>query len=89
MNLPNLSQDLNVDGHVSEEIRIFKYLGALITRENKITYKNKMRITASYQCYHGLQHIFKSLTVSRIVKIKISKSMLKLIVMYGCKMIHD
>jgi hypothetical protein len=84
----NVSQDLNADGHVSEEIGIFKHLGALITGKNKIRKKIKTRISASFQYYRGLQTIFKSLTV-RTVKIKIPRPMLKLIAMYGCKMIHD
>jgi hypothetical protein len=32
-NLPSLKQHLNIDGHVSEEDRIFQHSGALITGE--------------------------------------------------------
>jgi hypothetical protein len=45
----------------------------------------KMRIAAGNQCYYGLQHLFRSRTVSRTVKITIYKTILKPIVMFGCK----
>jgi hypothetical protein len=44
-----------------------------------------MRITTGNRCYYGLQHLFKSRTGSRIVKIKIYKTILKPIVMFGCE----
>jgi hypothetical protein len=36
-NKPNLKQDLNVDGHLCEKVRTFKYLSTLITRKNYIS----------------------------------------------------
>jgi hypothetical protein len=39
-NLPSLKQHLNIDGQVFEEVRIFKYSGALITGKIKIGEKN-------------------------------------------------
>jgi hypothetical protein len=41
-NLPSLKQHLIIDGHVSEEVRIFKYSGPLITEETKLVTKINM-----------------------------------------------
>jgi hypothetical protein len=57
----------------------------LITRKNEIGEEIKMRIAAGNQCYYGLQHLFRSRMVSRIVKIKIYETILKPIVMFGCE----
>jgi hypothetical protein len=39
VNLSNLRQDLNVDSHVSEEVTMFMYLGALLTEKRKLVHK--------------------------------------------------
>jgi hypothetical protein len=76
--------DLRVEGVVFEEVTTFKYLGSLITKKNEIGEEIKTRIAAGNRCYYGL-HLFRSRTVSRIVKIKIYKTILKPIVMFGCE----
>jgi hypothetical protein len=77
--------DLRAEGRVFEEVTTFKYLGSLITKKNEIGEEIKMRIAAGNQCCYGLQHLFRSRKVSRIVKIKIYKTILKPIVMFGCE----
>jgi hypothetical protein len=57
----------------------------LITKKNEIGEEIKMRIATGNRCYYGLQHLFRSRTVSRIVKIKIYKTIVKPIVMFGCE----
>jgi hypothetical protein len=74
-----------VEEMVLEEVTTFKYLGSLITKKNEIGEEIKMRIAAGNRCYYGLQHLFRSRTVGRIVKIKINKTILKPIVMLGCE----
>jgi hypothetical protein len=69
--------DLRVKGIIFEEVTTFKYLGSLITKNNEIGEEITMRFAAGNPCYYGLQHLFGSRTVSRIVKIKIYKTILK------------
>jgi hypothetical protein len=76
--------DLRVEGMVFEEAITFKYLGSLIIKKNEIGEEIKMRIAAGNRCYYGLQ-LFRSRTVSRIVKIKIYKTILKPVVVFGCE----
>jgi hypothetical protein len=68
-----------------EEVTNLKHLGSLITKKNEIGEEIKMRIAAGNRHYYGLHHLFRSRTVSRIVKIKIYKTVLKPIVMFGCE----
>jgi hypothetical protein len=75
-NLLNVRQDINVDGHVFEEVRLFKYLCALLTRTNEISVEVKMRTAAGCRCYCTLQDIFKFRALCRISAIKICRTML-------------
>jgi hypothetical protein len=77
--------DLRAEGMVFEEVTNFKYLGSLITRKNEIGEEIKMRIAAGNRCYYGLLHLFGPRTMSRRVKIKIYKTILKPIVIFGCE----
>jgi hypothetical protein len=63
--LPSLKQHLNIDGHVFEEVRIFKYSGPLITEKMKFVKKINMTTAAGSHCYCGLQHICKSETIKK------------------------
>jgi hypothetical protein len=76
--------DLRVEGIVFEEVTTLKYLVSLITRKNEIGVEIKMRIAAGNRCCYGL-HLFRSKPVSRIVKIKVYKTILKPVVMFGCE----
>jgi hypothetical protein len=67
---------------VFEEVITFIYLGSLITKKNEIGEEIKMIIAAGNRCYYGLQHPFRSRTVSRIVKIKIYKNVFQPILMF-------
>jgi hypothetical protein len=62
-NLPSLQQRLNIDGHISEEVRIFKYSAALIRGKNKISEKINTRTVAGSHYYYGSQHICKFKTI--------------------------
>jgi hypothetical protein len=77
--------DLRVEGMFFEEVTTFKYLGSLITKKNEFGEEIKMRIAVGNRCCYGLQHLFRSRMVSRMVKIKIYKTILKPVVMFGCE----
>jgi hypothetical protein len=55
----------------------------MITSKNEIKEEIKARITAGNRCCYALKHIFKSRAVSKAVKTKIYKTLVKPIVMYG------
>jgi hypothetical protein len=64
--------------------------GETASRKATVTLSENSEVThdenrCTHQYYHGLEHIFKSVTMRRISKFKIYKTMLKSVVMYGCE----
>jgi len=45
--------------------------------------EKKSRITAGNRCFYSLRQIFRSRTMSKAVKIKIHKTMVKPVAVYG------
>jgi hypothetical protein len=59
-NVSNLREDFNVDGHVFEEVRIFKYFSASTTGKTELVTKTKTRTGEDNLCYYSLQHNTKN-----------------------------
>ena len=71
------------NGHVFARVQNFRYLGALIISKNLITDEIKSRIAAGNRCFYSLRQIFRSRAMSKAVKIKIYKTMVKPVVVFG------
>jgi len=82
-NITNSGQDLIMNGQVFEDVQNFRYVGALINSINLISDKIKSRITAGTRCFYSLRQIFRSRTMSKTVNIKIHKTMVKPVSVYG------
>jgi hypothetical protein len=82
-NIRNLEQDLITNEHVFEGVENLKYLGALINSRNLIRDEIKSRIAASNGYLYGVRHIIRSRAVSKAVKIKVYKTMVQPVVVYG------
>jgi hypothetical protein len=61
---------LITDGQVHDGVQNIQYLGMLINSKNETGEEIKSRIAAGNRCYYSLKHIFRSRTMSKIVKIK-------------------
>jgi hypothetical protein len=61
----------------------FKYLGTTLTNQNSIHEEIKSRLKSG-NAYHSVQSILSSSLLSRSVKIKIYRTILLLVVLYGC-----
>jgi len=64
------------------KMKIFKYLGSLLTNENFIQEKIKCRLRTGNLCYYSVQTLLSSQLFSKNLKIKVYKMP---IVLYGCK----
>jgi hypothetical protein len=63
----------------------FKYLGTTVTNQNLIQEKIKRRLNSGNACYHSVQNRLFSRLLSKHVKIRINKTIILPVVLYGCE----
>jgi hypothetical protein len=63
----------------------FKYLGTTLTNQNSIHEEIKSRLKSGNACYHSVQNLLSSSLLSKIVRIKIYRSIILPVVLYGCE----
>ena len=63
----------------------FKYLGTTVTNQNSIAEEIKSRLRSGNASYHSVQNLLSSRLVSKKLKIKIYRTVILLVVLYGCE----
>jgi hypothetical protein len=63
----------------------FKYLGSALTDQKSIHEEIRNRLNSGNAYYHAVQDLLSSRLLSRNVKIKIYKTIILPVVLYGCK----
>jgi hypothetical protein len=63
----------------------FKYLGTTVTNQNLIQEEIKRRFNSGKACYHSLQNLLSSRLLSENLKIRIYKTIILPVVLYGCE----
>jgi len=63
----------------------FKYLGKTLTNQNSITEEIKSRLRSGNACYHSVQNLLSSRLLSKNLKIKIYRTIILPVVLYGCE----
>ena len=64
---------------------LFKYLGTTLTNQNSIAEEIKSRLRSGNACYSSVQNLLSSRLLSKNLKIKIYRTIILPIVLYGCE----
>ena len=76
---------LNIDGKQITEVDSFKYLGSIITKDGGADADVKSRIQKARQSFGALNNVWRSSQISRNLKIKIFKTNVLSVLLYGCE----
>ena len=63
----------------------FKYLGTTLTHKNSIQEEIKSRLKVGNACYYSVQNLLSSSLLSKKLKIKIYRTIILPVVLYGCE----
>jgi len=74
-----------VDNKHNDQVRSFSYLGTIVNGNNTVEDEIRERIAKGNKAFYANKTLFKSNLVSRKSKLKLYWSVIRPIVVYGCK----
>jgi hypothetical protein len=88
---PNSGQNQNIRraNESFGNVATFKCLGTTLTNQNDIHDEIKRRLNSGNACYHSVQNLLSSLLISKILKIKIYKTVILPVALYGCETLKE
>ena len=79
------SYSIKNDNSSFEWAKDFRYLGTTLTNKNCIQEEIKNRLQSGNACYHSVQNLLSSILLSKNIKIKIYRTIILSVVLYGCE----
>jgi len=79
-------QSVRTDNSTFERVDEFKYLGTTLTIQNSIPEEIKSRVRSGNTRYHSVQYLLSSRLLSKNLKIKIYRTIILPVVLYGVKL---
>jgi hypothetical protein len=69
-----------------ERVEKFSYPGSIISHDNDVSQEIKQHVVVASKCYYGLVRQLKSRFLSRQNKIKLCKTLIRRVFVYGSEM---
>jgi hypothetical protein len=79
------NRDIKIGNRSFENVSQFKYLGTTVTNQNLIQEEIKRESNSGNACYHSVRNLLSSRLLSKNVKVRIYKSIILPMVLYGWK----
>jgi hypothetical protein len=79
------NREIKIGNRSFENVSQFKYLGMTATNHNLIQEEIKRRLNSGNACYHLVQNLLSSRLLSKNVKVRIYKTIILPVVLYGCE----
>src|SRR5215469_17627429 len=76
---------MKIDKSSIERVEEFKCLGTTLTNQNSIQEEIKSRLKLGNACYYSVQNLLSSNLLSKTLKIKIYRTIILPVVLYGCE----
>jgi hypothetical protein len=77
--------DTKLANRYFKNVSQFKYLKTKVTNQNSVQEDIKRRMNSGNSCYHSDKNLMSSPLLSKNIKIRINKTMIFPVVLYGCK----
>jgi hypothetical protein len=77
--------DIKIANSSFENVSQFKYLWTTVINKNLIKEEIKRRLNSGNACYHSVQILTSSRLLLRNLKIRIYKTIILSVVLYGCE----
>ena len=74
-----------MDNSTFERVEEFKYLGTTLTNKNSIAEEINSRLRSGNACCYSVQNLLSSRLLSKNLKLKIYRTIILPVVLYGCE----
>jgi hypothetical protein len=78
-------QIIKIENRSFENVVNFKYLETTLMDQSYVHEEIKSRLNSGNACYHSFQGLLSSRLLSRNLKVKIHKTIILLVILYGCE----
>jgi len=79
------NHNIQTDNKSSETVEQFKYLGKILTYQNSSYEEIRSRLKSGNAYCHSVQNLLSSSLLSKDINIKIYRTIILSVVLYGCK----